>query len=281
MNQQSSILKINHNSGFFSCCTIRLQNILDYYKKYNRIPDLVDSSAQFSYYKSANDKDITYLLFQNDQLINVKFNKDIYIFSSSNKENQFSEYYKINFQDTNPFILKYFTPSINIQNIVNNLINKYNIDFDNTCAVMYRGNDKILETNQPSYQDIYEKTIEIRNKHNNIRFLLQTDELEFLNYGLQKFPNSFHIEETPKINKQVSSIQLLNKFDKNHLMNYISSIIIMSKCKYIITTSGNGEMWMILWRGNTNNVHQYLNPKEYIYGVYNPSFDKNMKNFWI
>jgi hypothetical protein len=38
---------------------------------------------------------------------------------------------------------------------------------------------------------------------------------------------------------------------------------------------------MILWRGNTNNVHQYLNPKEYIYGVYNPSFDKNLKNFWI
>jgi hypothetical protein len=148
---------------------------------------------------------------------------------------------------------------------------------------MYRGNDKVIETIQPSYNDFILKALNIKQKNNTIRFLVQTDELEFLNVFSKYVSNSFHIEETPKINKQFSSIQHI--IDKNikqkSTVAYIASLHIMSKCKYIITTSGNGEMWMVLYRGHSNGVYQYLRPKEYIYNVKNKSYDPNQEYFWI
>jgi hypothetical protein len=56
---------------------------------------------------------------------------------------------------------------------------------------------------------------------------------------------------------------------------------IFSKSKYIITTSGNGEMWFAILRGNAKGIYQYLSPKEYIYGVHNKTYDPKQTNFWI
>ena len=74
-----------------------------------------------------------------------------------------------------------------IQNLVDSLKNNYNIDYDNTCAVLYRGNDKNRETNMGSYYTYIEKTKEIQNKNPGIKFLVQTDETEFLNDFLKNF----------------------------------------------------------------------------------------------
>ena len=42
---------------------------------------------------------------------------------------------------------------------------------------------------------------------------------------------------------------------------YLAITLIMSKCKYIICGSGNCSMWIMLYRGNNNNVYQNLNNK--------------------
>jgi len=61
----------------------------------------------------------------------------------------------------------------------------------------------------------------------------------------------------------------------------LSSVLIMSKPKHVICTSSNVSMWIILFRGHSSNIHQYLSPKEYIYGYKNNSFDINQNIFWI
>jgi len=53
-----SIVKINHNAGFFSCCSVKLTNTINFINLNNKIPDIVDSSEQFNYYKTNNDKDL-------------------------------------------------------------------------------------------------------------------------------------------------------------------------------------------------------------------------------
>ena len=50
---------------------------------------------------------------------------------------------------------------------------------------------------------------------------------------------------------------------------------------FIICTSGNVSLWIILFRGHNKNIHQYLSPKEYIYDVKNKDFDINNKLFWL
>jgi hypothetical protein len=54
-------------------------------------------------------------------------------------------------------------------------------------------------------------------------------------------------------------------FEKNNNENYndiqylLSTFLIISKCKYIICSSGNGSIWIMFYRGNAINVYQNLN----------------------
>ena len=47
------------------------------------------------------------------------------------------------------------------------------------------------------------------------------------------------------------------------MLNFLSTIIILSKCKYIICSSGNCSIWIMLYRGHNKNVIQYLNGNWY------------------
>ena len=40
-----------HCCGFFSCCSVKLYDIVNFINKHSKIPDLVVSSAQFGMYK--------------------------------------------------------------------------------------------------------------------------------------------------------------------------------------------------------------------------------------
>jgi roadblock/LC7 domain-containing protein len=57
------------------------------------------------------------------------------------------------------------------------------------------------------------------------------------------------------------SVERKNEFSKF----YLAITIIMSKCKYIICTSGNCSLWIMFYRENANNVFQNLNDDWFYY----------------
>lgn len=61
------MIKITHNAGFFSCCSVKLTKIVEYINSNKTLPNDVDSSKQFSWYKNYENKnkDITFDYFQN------------------------------------------------------------------------------------------------------------------------------------------------------------------------------------------------------------------------
>jgi hypothetical protein len=270
-----------HDGGLFSCFSTRLRKILEYFNDNKQCPSKVDSSKLFNIYKIKKSDDISEYLFKTSDL-EIPYENDISIVSSE-EEDQFSSYKKLNFNDLKPFIEKYFKPTEIIQYNKTYLINKYNVDTTNTCSVFFRGNDKARETNTPSYEDFIKKAEEIKELNPNIRFLLQTDEIEFSNAFKNKFEDTIIFTEIPQINKSDTSVQYVVKgshgFDV--MMFYFASVLIMSETKYIISTSGNGEMWLQLYRGVPEGLIQYLNRKEYIYGVKNMFYKEGVTDFWI
>ena len=58
-------LIITHNAGFFSCCSVRLHNIVRFINDFKELPDCVDCAKQFEWYKQKNDADITFDYFEN------------------------------------------------------------------------------------------------------------------------------------------------------------------------------------------------------------------------
>ena len=63
-----------HNAGFFSCCSVKLFNIVNFVNKNKRLPNSVNSSKQFRRYKNYKNKDITFDYFEhyeNVQDVNI------------------------------------------------------------------------------------------------------------------------------------------------------------------------------------------------------------------
>ena len=256
-------LKIFHNAGFFSCCSVKLDEIINYFNINKKLPEIVDSSEQYSWYKTHEyaNKDITYEYFVN----NTNNDDDIVYTKKINytQNDQFSSYATIDYDSITPFIKKYFTPSDDVANIINVMEDKYNItDYSNICVLFYRGNDKITETSLCSYEKIIEKANQIALENPSVIFLIQSDETEFINVMKGLFKNSIHFkDETRDMNKCCSTVDIVFK-ESNFIYSkfYLAITVIMSKCKYIVCgSSGNCSIWITFYRGNANNVYQYLN----------------------
>ncbi len=247
-----------HNAGFFSCCSVKLSNIVDFINANSVLPYLVDSSNQFRWYKK-NDEDITYEYFEHyDNITDMNIKNPI----DYHWCHQFNNYSLLAYNTIVPLITKYFSPSTHINDIIQTLNQKYNLNYDNICVLFYRGNDKITETQLCSYNDYLIYANLIMKNNPNIVFLIQSDETEFIDFMSQQFPNnSFYFkDEIRHMNKCKNTVDRVMK-DKNYEFSkyYLAITIIMSKCKYIVCGSGNCSIWILLYRGNADGVYQNLN----------------------
>ena len=274
----SNTLTVTHNAGFFSCCHIRLEKIIEFYNNYGYLPEKIDSSKQFAKYKTeemtGKDTTLDYFLVKPvSQFLEIERNSNINISfikkEFKNVEAQFSNYKHINFESILPFFQHYFSPSPQIMEVLNHLERKYCLDYSNLCTVYYRGTDKHMETNLASFEEFILKALQIKTRAPGIKFLLETDSHEFRNLFLSKFPDSIYFSEVDNVNPFVHSIYLL------------ASVIAMSKTKIVVSSSGNVSLWTALYRGSADNIIQYLNPKEFIYGERNPNYDPNLTQFWV
>lgn len=249
-------LVVAHDAGFFSCCTIRLRKIIQYYQHFGRLPH-VDSSMQWSKYKD-RERDVTHEYFMPYKPFLMAV-KDI-SFTSDSREDQFSDYRNINYTALQPLLNAYFFPSQQVVNAFEALINKYNINPSNTIAVLYRGNDKRKETPPPSYDSIIYQLDKVVKQNPEHTILIQTDEIEFFQHFKQLYPKSVHFHEATMVHQDQEAVQ--NHIDRSqsitHAVNFLSILLILSRCKHVVTNSGNVSMWLCLYRGSANNVHQFL-----------------------
>lgn len=248
-------LVITHNAGFFSCCTIALQDLITFHRHYKQLPKSVNRSSQYSFYKHNAAESLIRLFFQETDS-DIPF-KDWYeLHYDAMYETQFADYKKINFEAATPFVNKYFNPSQHVRELVEMYETKYNIDYDNTCAILYRGNDKVKECRISPYNDFINKATE----YANCRYFVLPDELEFLEEFQAVHPNSFYLEETPNIrrNKETANFYEIPTVDRaGYAAKFLAGIIVASKCKNLITHSGNVSLWCLLFRGHTNGVNQW------------------------
>jgi hypothetical protein len=253
-------LVITHNGGFFSCCTIRLIEIVNFFNKNKKLPTIVDSSRQFEFYKSKPEDLSKFYFIEKEN--NIDYNFEIKL-SKTNDEEQFSDYKLLNIDNINPFVEKYFNLSNEVNSMILEMEQKYNIDYENTITVFYRGNDKVKETNIGSYDEFLNKTLEYSNSNPEKKIIIQTDDQSFLIYCKDRIDNNKIIvfDEIPSINSNSSIAvhHIIRLEDKKMFAAYFLAITkIVSKSNILITHSGNCGMWAVLFRGNTNNVHQYL-----------------------
>jgi len=253
------VLVIRHNAGFFSCCSMRLDELVKFYNKYKEFPKLVDSSEQFNWYKPAGreNESITADYFEESDSM-IKYTGPV----QYEHWYQYTDYKKLNYKRITPFIHKYFSPAKDVRTFVELLEAKYSIDYTNLGVLFYRGNDKITETANASYQDYLDRARKIQMANPKIRFLIQSDETEFIETMMSKllYPAFFMGDEIRHIKKSINTVDKVWTRDENYIFSqlYLAITIIMSKAKYIICGSGNCSIWICLYRGHAEGLQQYL-----------------------
>jgi hypothetical protein len=256
-------LKIIHNAGFFSCSTVALQDIHNYAKQYGKLPDEVDRSQQYEWYKDEYSKDLIPYFFGKGPK-NLHFTNALRL-SLDTRELQFSDYKLLDFNEIIFYRNKYFTVSDTVASMLIDFVRRYNINLDNTCSVFYRGNDKAKETTIAPYAEFVNKAREIRAERGpNIQFLVQPDEAEFLEVFLKEFPDAIFFKETPNIrrNKESNVFSEMPKSERAiFAARFLAAVIIIGNCSTMITHSGNGGLWAAIYGGldHRNSIHQYLN----------------------
>jgi hypothetical protein len=250
-------LTISHNSGFFSCSSVRLTEIINFFNNNKVLPDLVDSSRQYSMFKDDLSDDLTKIIYSdNDKKIDYLHDVQ---FTSSLDETQFSNYNQINFKDVNPFVEKYFSTTDIVNKQIEFYIQKYGLDLSKTIGVFYRGNDKVRETNVGFYEIYLHKMYKALYRNPGFTILIQTDDQDFINFCYGKIPFICFSEmiRIPNDVRHVVHYYIRNKVEFS--INFLAVTKIMSMCNILITHSGNCGLWAVLYRQNTNNVSQYLN----------------------
>jgi uncharacterized protein (DUF1330 family) len=290
--ENGTIRIVQHpGQGFFSCCTIQLQRILTYFNTNHVLPLHVDSTEQFLFYKTPHNltEDIKSLYFDDTITNNIPVpnssglcsNKATFRVSSEEAtrnvsplpnsdtdinitdletEEQYSDFTHLNHTKLAPFLKRYFSPSNEIKSIIDSIEYKYNIQYENTCVLFFRGNDKCTEMELPSYTQYILAAEQILEQHPNIRFLIQSDETEFLETMVSTFPNSVvFFDEIRHMRRNVNTVDRVFKSQNaNMSLFYLAITYIMSRCKHIIFNRGNCSLWIALFRGNSDNIIQLI-----------------------
>jgi len=240
------------NNGFFSTCSVILHYTIEYFNRYRKLPDTIDTSDAFNWYRPGCL----------ESFFTLDINKKITYRGPVLYEHfhQYTDYMKLDYAGVKPFLQKYFTPSEEVQGLIKDLEAKYSLDYQNTCVLFYRGNDKATETALPSYTDYIKRARAILQERPQTRFFVQSDETEFIEAMIAELGEKavWFKDEIRHIPKALTTVDKVcdNAFKFSKL--YLAITIVMSKCPYIICGSGNCSIWIALFRGSAKGMQQFL-----------------------
>ena len=251
-------LIVNHSAGYFSNMTIRLYELISFMKTHGCYPDKIDSSNQFGFYKSYDNENVSELYIKT---IDTEIPFDIPKLDKDFMAFQFDNYKDLDFDSLKNIVYKYFSPSELVELTKLELKTKYNLD--KYISVFYRGNDKSVETANPSYKLFIQKAKELECL--NLPFVVLPDECKFLKAFKKEIKNVITFEETPCCDLPNSNYIFDLEMDLRPQFgaNYNAIVKLLSEGEHLITHSGNGGVRSCLYRGNANNVHQIYKDKIY------------------
>jgi len=251
-------LIVNHSAGYFSNMTIRLYELLSFMRTHGYYPTNIDSSNQFGFYKSNENENLSDAYIKtidtDTPFLIPKLDKDFMAF-------QFENYKDLDFEGLKNIVYKYFSLGELVELIKSELKSKYQLD--KYIGVFYRGNDKSVETINPSYKLFIEKAKEL--EYLNLPFVVLPDECSFLKSFKKEIKNVITFDEIPCADLPDSNYIFHLAMDKRPKFgaNYNAIVSLLSESEHLITHSGNGGVWACLYRGNANNVHQIYQNKIY------------------
>jgi hypothetical protein len=129
-----------------------LDRISQFCNQYGALPEYVDSSESFDWYKPVGlEGDITRHYFE-AECDDFTFQTVLPI--DFHHRHQWKDYTELQYDQLGQLVRRYFTPTAEIKGLVSDMESRYQItDYENICLLFYRGNDKVIETKLCGYDE--------------------------------------------------------------------------------------------------------------------------------
>jgi hypothetical protein len=166
-------------------------------------------------------------------------------------------YAAIPFKDVLGAVGLYFRLSPKVVKLSDGFIEKYGISLEETIGVHYRGTDKQTEIETPSLTEFISQTRQFMQEMANPRILLLTDEPDVIVGFEAAFPNAvISINELAAPGGSTGAHILDSKVPEVQGQIFLAILSLVSKCKKVVTHTGNGALWEVLVRGSTEGLRQ-------------------------
>ena len=243
------------NCGFYSNQVQVFSSLLTL-ARHGITPDRIDYSLGFGHFKKEPRKDIYPDIHETDASEKIDFYKEVEIPDANKK--QFDIY---DWTLYNQIINRYFNPSGVIRERWQLLSEKYNLNFGETIAVLYRGTDKGTELKLASPDEYYMEVVKLLEQNPTFKVLLQTDQAQIIHEWQQRLGDKLiFFQETPSTTGGRPIWDLMEQQGADSVdwsQWFDAALRCVSECKYVVNHTGNVAFFMNLYRGNTNNVIQF------------------------
>ncbi len=246
------------NCGFYSNQTQVFCSLLTL-ARHGIIPDRIDYSMGYKHYKKDPDKDLYSDFHTIDTSQAIELYKEVEIPDSNKCQLDLYDW-----DLYNQVIKRFFNPSGVVRERWQLLTEKYNLNPEETIAVLYRGTDKGTELKLASPDAYYMEVVKLLEQNPTFKVLLQTDQAQVIEDWKQKLGDKLiFFQETPSttLSGPGSAIYTLmenNGGDSTDWSQWFDAALrCVSECKYVVNHTGNGAFFMNLYRGNTDNVIQF------------------------
>jgi hypothetical protein len=156
---------------------------------------------------------------------------------------------------TSYLLREYFSPTPEIRTIRDELQKKYSLQPEFTIVAFYRGNDKATEMQLFCPREFKLKAESIRETCG-YRIWAQSDETSFL----RMFEDAlvFDDDDIRHCQRHASTVDRMTfkNSTQSYAKKFLAIVLLMSECAHVITNSGNCGMWICLFRGHAEGLHQ-------------------------
>src|SRR5208282_2604078 len=251
-------LEITHSFGFFSNCSWTLLALTRIYPSERYVKVNWPCQDQWR-----NDDQVGKNLF--DLYFHPNSDLDPRALENLSPFNYHGVYRDLRFDKLTPYIGNYFAPSEIVTKKLDELVRKYEIDFNNTLGLWYRGTDKFTELVPVPPRYYVAEVRRLLRKNPRLRVLLQTDQEQVRDIFVKELgERAFYFSELP-VTKSSIGIHNISRDDRG-ISNFEFGITLLAvanifaKCRYVVTHTGNVSLWMYLYRGTARDTCQ-LRPR--------------------
>lgn len=247
----NGVLELRHDAGFFSNCSVALLEIA----RSQTVIEKIDATKSFKFYKTEPEENSWSAYFCQPMPHIPQASRSEFSGFLLNH----SRYKNLDFKQSSSLVSRYFQPSPQVTEIIWQMVRRYEINFEKVLAVHYRGTDKQIEI-QPEPVSTWLSEIRKIAKvlPDDHRILVQTDQQQFLDAVVEEFGSRvFYLRELPLTkNSEANHHSLPDSERTGFALNLLAATIILSRCEWVLTHTGNGGYWAALFRGTAKRLVQ-------------------------